>query len=131
MNGERYFVVKSLPKEHRGNLVYPLIGTLAASIREISCVARKSKKINCEFCFFSESNKKAKGAAGASGASAYKKRGRTVEFVGVMALTDIARHEELVCADIMVVSAEAKVVIKRSRGPHRGAGGGKNKKPTK
>ena len=125
MKGERYFVIKSSPKNHRGNLVYPLIGTLAASIREISCVVRKSKKVNCEFCLFSESSKK-----GAGTSAAYKKRPRTVEFVGVMALTDIALHEELVCADITVVSAGAEVAIKRGR-RRRGTDGGKKKTTTK
>jgi hypothetical protein len=103
MNAERFFVVKGMPKDHRpSSLVYPLIGTLAASIREISCVARERKKVNCEFCVFSESQK----GAGTNGTSSGRRRaGRTVEFIGVMALTEIARNEELVCADITELSA--------------------------
>lgn len=97
------------PKEHRQNAVYSLQGTVASSIREISSVQRASKIINCEYCLLSEPARAVKATAGeartrsrchaVTEGPSYKKQ-RSVEFIGLRALSDIVRYEEMVCGDI-------------------------------
>ncbi len=108
LKAQRYFVLKYSNKEHRQNVVYPLRGTVADSIREISSVARGNKTINCEFCFVSEparaaAHAKTGGRRGhAVTGEGSNKKPRSVEYIGLRTLSDIARNEEMVCGDIAV-----------------------------
>ena len=101
-------MLKYSDKEHRQNVVYPLRGTVADSIREISSVARANKTINCEYCFVSEPARAAAHAKtrvrghAVTGETSNKKL-RSVEYIGLRALSDIACNDEMVCADIAVV----------------------------